>query len=109
MARTLKYELEAIHYFAQAVRIKPVVLNGHSREEAGDVVQSLISQLPEHLPQPGPAGGLYDHEHRCAAFQIKQEQHQYLGYMDVVRALFMWVETPEEWMNRNRSLQMGSV
>lgn len=36
MAPTLKYELEAIHYFAQAERIKLVVLNGHSREEAGD-------------------------------------------------------------------------
>ena len=43
------------------------------------------------------------------ALQIKQEQHQNLGYMDVVRALFMWVETPEERMNRNRSLQVGSV
>jgi hypothetical protein len=109
LARTLEYELEAIHYFAQAMRIKLMLLNGHSQEEAGQVVQSIITQFPERQPQPGNEEELYDHEYRRAVLQLREEQHKFLGFLDIFKSLLMWVETPEERMIRNRSLQVGSV
>lgn len=39
---------------------------------------------------------IYDWEIDQAAMEIAKEQHQSLGLMDGMKALFMWVETPEE-------------
>jgi hypothetical protein len=39
---------------------------------------------------------IYEWEIDQAAMEIAEEQHQSLGLMDGMKALFMWVEAPEE-------------
>lgn len=42
-----------------------------------------------------------DWEFDQAAIEIEAEQHQDLGIVDVVKSLFMWVESPEERVLKN--------
>jgi hypothetical protein len=36
--------------------------------------------------------------------QLEREQHEFSGLKDVVKGLWMWSETPDERMRKNRSL-----
>jgi hypothetical protein len=38
--------------------------------------------------------------------EIENEQHEYLGFIDVVKSLFMWFETAEERVVKNRTLRV---
>ena len=44
-----------------------------------------------------------------AALEIEKEQHEFLGFMDVVKGLFMWIETPEERVTKNRSVRVDEA
>ncbi len=37
-----------------------------------------------------------------AAIEIQEEQHQNLGLVDVVKAMFLWIESPEERVRKNK-------
>jgi hypothetical protein len=38
--------------------------------------------------------------------ELEKEQHQAGGFLDAVKALFLWVETPEERMRNDCSLRL---
>ncbi|MDZ4401767.1 hypothetical protein [Prosthecobacter sp.] len=98
----IEFHVNTIHACSQAVRVRLELLKENSRnEDDGGVPNS---------PSPGRPGAGGMDAATCtwtfdkAAIEIEQEQHQVLGFVDDVKALFMWVETPEERVNQNRSL-----
>ena len=108
LARKLDSELEAIHFCAQALRIKLELQKSRSKEEAERLVLSIVSKLPKRDPKNGSDETLYDHEFRNAVVELQREHHEFLGGMDVVHGLLMWSETPDSRMRKNRSLSVAS-
>ncbi|MCD6051715.1 MAG: hypothetical protein K0Q55_3124, partial [Verrucomicrobia bacterium] len=106
LALTLETELEAIHACAQALRIKLELLKRYSLEEADHLIHCVISKLPKRDRTEGADTTLYDHELRKAVIELEKEQHESSSFMDIVKAMLIWVETPEERMRKNRSLQV---
>lgn len=54
--------------------------------------------------QPDPEN--YVHEFRMAAIELEREHHRFLGFMDVVKGLLMWIETTDERVRKNLSLRV---
>ena len=47
-----------------------------------------------------------EHEYDQAVIDLHQVQRQSLGLLDTVKAMFMWMESPEERISKNRSHRM---
>lgn len=103
-ARALETHLETIHACADALRIKLELLVEHSNEEVDAQVQKILTRLSRH-PQPQALGASeYEKEYQKAAVELKQERNQFMGFVDVIQGMFMWVETPEERTDKNLSV-----
>lgn len=100
LTNSLQSHLETIQACAQALRTKLEFIKHHSREEVERLVADVLEELTRAEAVPGEDAG--QHLRRAAA-QIDQEHHRFLGFMDVVKGLFMWVETPEERALKNNS------
>lgn len=109
LACKLNSHLETIHACAQALRIK-LELKEHSKEEVTQLVQDILSKLPNRSLEDGMDAETYERELDKAAIELGQEQHQGSEFIDVVKAMFMWVETPsEERVRKNPSLPVNQV
>jgi hypothetical protein len=106
LAHTLESQLEAVHFCAEALRIKLELQKGNSREAAEGMVQDIVSKLPKRNHKAGSEDALYDHEFRKAAIDLQREHHEFLGFMDLVKGMLMWTETPDTRMRKNRSLSV---
>ena len=103
LARTLESHLATIDACAQALRIKLELLKKLSREEMQLLVQKVLAKLPNRARLAGQDAATYDQEYREAALELEREQHEFLGFMDVVKGLLLWDETTEERMSRKRA------
>ena len=45
-----------------------------------------------------------DQEYHQAATELEQERYKFLGFVDVIKGLLIWVETAEERARKNLSL-----
>ncbi len=106
LARALESQLETIHACAQAMRIKLELLKEHSKEEVDRLVQGVLCKLPSQTDADRMNREMYEQELDAAAIAIEQEQHQPGGFMDTLKAMFMWIEAPEERVRKNLSLQV---
>jgi hypothetical protein len=106
LAHALESHFETIHVCAQALRIKLELLKEHSKEEVDDLVKNFLSKLPHRSGADGMDAEIYEQEIRKAAVELEREQHEYLGFMDVIKGLLIWVETTEERVSKNLSLQV---
>lgn len=109
LARLIESHLETIHTSAQALRVKLELLKKHSTEEVDSFVESMRTGS---LPQPGttPASPEpFDRDFRNAGLQRERDQHVFAGFLDVVKGLSMWVESPDERMRKNRSLTLDEA
>ncbi len=107
LAHTLEAELEAMHFCAQALRIKLELQKSNGNETAERLVRHIVSKLPKLNQPDGLEDALYDHEFRTAITELQREQHEFLSCMDVVNGLLLWSQTPDERMRMNRSLSIG--
>ncbi len=106
VASTLETHLETIHACGQTLRIKLELLKKYPREDVDRLVQDILARLPNRSHAEGMNAETYEQEYRKAAIELEQEQHKFMGFMDVVKALWMWVETPDERVRKNRSLMV---
>ena len=51
----------------------------------------------------------YEQESRKAAMELDREHHRFLGFMDVVKGLLMWIESTDERAHKNRSLRVDAA
>lgn len=82
------------------------VERAHAQEEVDPRVQDLLAKLPNRTGVEGISADSYERERNQAAIELEQEQHAVMGFMDELKAFFMWVETPEERMSKNRGLRV---
>lgn len=97
----IEFHVNTIHACSQAVRVRLELLKENSRNEAADGAPNSPSL--SHHRADGTDAATHTWTFDKAAIEIEQEQHQVLGFVDDVKALFMWIETPEERVNQNRS------
>lgn len=109
VARTLETHLETIHACGQTLRIKLELLKTHPREDVDRLVLDILSKLPSRTGADGVETETYEQEYRKAAAELDHEHHKFLGFMDVVKAAWMWIETPEERVRKNRSLRVDEA
>lgn len=106
LATAFDANLETIHACSQALRVKLELLTEHPREDVDLLVQGVLAKLPK-LPQADELDAEeYQRKLAAAAVELEKEQHQSGGFLDVVKALFMWVETPEERVRNDQSLRI---
>ena len=96
LAHTLDSHVETIRSCAQALRIKIELLKKHSREEVELMVQEILARLPDRTRTEGMSAEIYAQEYAAAAKELDKEHHKFLGFTDAVKALLLWVESPEE-------------
>ena len=105
LARQLENQLETIHSCGQALRVKLELLKRHSRPEVDQLIHNALAKSVA-----GPAeGAQFDHDYRAAVLELGREQHAFSGFWDVVKGLSLWVETPDERMQKRRSLTLNCV
>lgn len=109
LARTLESHLGTIQACSRALRIKLELLKSHSREEVDRVVQDILARLPARSHVGADAVERYALECGQAAAELEVEHNKYLGFVDVVKSLLLWFETPEERTRKNLSLEVDRV
>ena len=92
--------LEAIHACALALRVKQELLKDYTGAEASHVLAAMLSKLPNRAQMDAAGAEAYVQEYREAMHAIDDERHEFGGFMDFIKGLAMWVETPEERLKK---------
>ena len=109
VARNFDSQLETIQAVSKALRIKLELLKTHSPEVVGHLVNDVLSKLPNRVRAAGVTTDEYEMEYGRAEKEIEQEHHRFLGFIDVVKGLFLWVESTEERVDKNLSQEVDQV
>lgn len=104
IATTLQAHLELIQNCADALRIKLELLKSHSSAEVHDQVQKLLLRLSRNPPSQTSSHTDSAEEYQHAAAELQQEKNKFMGFMDVVKGMFLWVESPPERADKNHPL-----
>lgn len=105
LAQSLAAHLVTIHACAQALRIKLELLKRHSREETDRLIEELLAKLPARDRAATTDTESARQAYQRAAVELEKERHIFMGLMDIVKGLWMWVETPRERTDKNLSSQ----
>lgn len=107
--RLIKNHLQTFQATVQAIRTKLRLLTEYSSEALDPSVRQILADLPPDLP-PGPtATEEYLKQYRQAALDIQHEQHQEGGLTDTLKAMFLWVDSPEERLREKKVIsKIGS-
>lgn len=104
LAHKLQTHFETIHACAQALRIKLELLKKYPKAEVEQLVQEVLSKLPSRSQAEEMTPEQCAEEYRKAATELELEHHKFTGFMDLVKGMFMWVESPETRMEKNLQL-----
>jgi|GEM_PF-1172865 len=96
----IRAHLETLKATTQALQVKLQLLKQYPKEEMDGIVREVLARLPQHLQQDIAATEDYLRQYRQAAIEIEKEQHQLGGFMDTLRTMFLWVESPEERLRK---------
>jgi hypothetical protein len=101
IAETLATHLDVIRACVQALRIKLELLKSHSSEEVDEQVQKLLDRI-SRTPHSNRGGSIdQQEEYQHAAVELLQEKNKFMGFMDVVKGMFLWVESTQERTDKN--------
>jgi hypothetical protein len=106
LATSFDADLETIHACSQALRVKLELLKEHPRAEVDLMVQGFLVNLPKHPQEDEFTLEKHQGELDAAVVVLEKEKHQAGGFLDAVKALFLWVENPEERVKNVRSLRI---
>ncbi|MES2596754.1 MAG: hypothetical protein V4662_15535 [Verrucomicrobiota bacterium] len=96
MAPLMEEHLERIHACAHSLLWKLELLRVHSREEVDDIVTNILKGQPLRLEENAQESGEKAKAYVQAEKELGKEHHTYLGVMDIIKGMFLWVENPEE-------------
>ncbi len=100
IARLLEAHLEVIHNCADAMHIKLELLKNNSSEEVDEQVQKLLVRLSRPPPQKGGSIDC-EEEYQHAAVELQQEKNKFMGFIDVVKSMFLWTDSTQERTDKN--------
>jgi len=99
----LERHLHLIHSCAQSLLLKLEMLKVHTKEEVDLLVKNLVSGLPLRL-EANSGDSEKAPELVEAAKELGKEHHKFMGWLDVIQGMFLWVENPEERVRKKMSL-----
>ena len=76
---------------ARSVQVKLELRHRFGETQAAEIAAELAAKLPEDLRNPQGAVAF-----QTAVEQLQTERQQFRGVWDVIKALALWVEAPEE-------------
>lgn len=109
LARSVATHLETVHACAQAMRVKLELLQGHSREEVDVLLRDVLAKLPARDRTMDADGTPAEQPYREAAAELVREKHKFLGFVDVLKGLSMWVESTEERADKKSPLEANAA
>jgi hypothetical protein len=102
----LTTQLEAIHARALAFRVKLELMKDYTKSEVSHLLEGMLSKLPNRGASDTMDAEAYAQQYRQTIHELDEERHQFGGFMDFIKGLAMWVETPHERMKK-KSLHAG--
>ena len=105
VAGPLNAHQNLIRNCTDALRIKLELLKNHSNAEVDEEVQKLLGRLSRTLHAKRGAAAANEEENQQAALELQQEKNHFMGFMDVVKGMFLWVETNQERADKNQRQQ----
>ncbi|MEO6787178.1 MAG: hypothetical protein ABI318_13690 [Chthoniobacteraceae bacterium] len=92
--------LETIHSCALALRVKLELMKHYTGGEVNHVLAGMLSRLPNRTHVDTVEAEVYVQEYRQTMQDLDEERHKFGGFLDFIKGLVMWVETPEERMSK---------
>lgn len=87
----LETSFSTLRAHAKSLQVKLELQRRFGKEKAAGIAAELVAKLPEDLRTPE---GVQAFEK--AGMQLHEDREHFHGVWDMVKALAMWVETPEE-------------
>jgi hypothetical protein len=81
----------------------------HATEEVDRIIHDILSKLPKRTDADRTDAVASEQEYRRAVIELEEEQHEFLGVLDLFKSFWQWFESPEERVLRNRSLGVNEV
>ena len=103
MDSAITAHLETIHACALALRVKLELMKDYTRQEVNHVLEGMLSKLPNRAQSDTMDAEAYVQQYRETIHELDEERHEFGGFMDFIKGLAMWVETPEERMKKKHS------
>ena len=99
--QALATHLNVIRACGQALRMKLELLKNHSSAEVDEQVRKLLDRISRaRSPNSGSAIDQRE-EYQHAAVELQKEKNKFMGFMDVVKGMFTWVESAQERTDKN--------
>ena len=105
LASQIESHLETLRGCGQALRVKLELSKQHSSEESERLIDRILVKLPDRSLAELMDAEEYGREYCRAAATLEHERHKYMGFVDVVKGLLMWVEQPGERASKHLSPQ----
>ena len=99
--------LETIHACALALRVKLELMKDYTKKEVNRVLEGMLSKLPSRAQSDTKDAEAYVQQYRQTIHELDEERHEFGGFMDFIKGLAMWVETPDERMKKKRAHDGG--
>ncbi len=100
IAKIMEVHLEVIHNCADALHIKLELLKSNSSEEVDEQVQKLLMRLSRPPLQRGSTIDC-EEEYQHAVVELQQEKNKFMGFIDVVKCMFLWTDSTQERTDKN--------
>lgn len=96
----IKAHMEAIHARALALRVKLELMKDYTKKEVNHLLEGMLANLPNQTKADTQDAEAYAQHYRQTVRELDAERHEFGGFIDFVKGLAMWVETPEERMKK---------
>jgi len=101
--------LETVHACALALRVKLELMKDYTQDEVNRLLAGMLSKLPNRANSDTKDAEAYVQHYRETIHELDEERHEFGGFMDFIKGLAMWVETPEERMKKKQAHAGGRV
>ena len=92
--------MEAIHARALALRVKLELMKDYTKKEVNHLLEGMLAKLPNQTKADTQDAEAYVQQYRQTVRELDEERHEFGGFMDFIKGLAMWVETPDERMKK---------
>lgn len=99
---TIAAHMETVHARALALRVKLELMKDYTKNEVSHMLEGMLSKLPNHARSDTMDAEAYVQQYRQTIHELDEERHEFGGFMDFIKGLAMWVETPDERMKKRQ-------
>ncbi len=101
----LENHVKTIEVCAETTKAKREILRAHSKEDVELAIQNILSRLPDLAPAADEVRNERQKKLDEAAIELNSEQHEVIGLMGIIKAMFLWVENPAERVKKREAVE----